>query len=870
MTWIFDHGDLREKATTLRSTADGLAATRSSILSRLGAVGRYSGSTSALSAAVDAMRGRASDLDGRVAYLDQLAVRVRQDLGVDTFASMLLAPPPPTEEERLTLALVAAQSEIDQHSGWVLDAEYFRLVAKAAVLGMQLRRHREQLLAEALENRNIALGMGSVGSWVDVMRVGAEEEILRLTSALGVTRQDLVEVSVAMRSGISPAAAGLPEYLFPADYVSRMAEAGSLQVEIEEVREELEAAGDTARLAYWEMKHADGILGGLVLRDSDYRAKAQAYEDARDVEHGVAQRLAGLEARYEELTAPVSRQEVYDYLAGVPFVRPTDRSRVVGEYLATEWETGWEDFAAPEEHLEILELLKGHDGVAAAAFYNTLDAAGTYRTANLALNAFSTDEHQAEAMIRLLSETLGAATLVGELSFSGADLINGVGLDPMIVNTVDPAWLFTYGSFSDEFLVSATVAAVARGEIPANTGMQHFTPAYEPATNLGAVVDARVMLLQQFADLPDASVMLVNALGSAGLLEGLLDAEFRDDGVAMGDVLANLVDVPGPSGMAATTAAVMALAGIEAEGHEVEAGVAIGAAVMVAPHIDSFVPSVERQRELGTLYIPGELPMGVLREHLEAEGADSQATLEALMHVVLGEEVAAEVFITNMMLFNYETLGGVADPSQPDLRHQYTNDLAGLEGLTSAIWIDEHLADAADEDARNSALRQWTGIFTAAAITTAAFFFAPATVLGSAGYAAIAKFGVGQVVGNGVKSLYTNEAFPVDNLEKAQMDAIAALTRRDPYGYAVLQALSDQGALVDATTGETVTLEIDLAELDSIDNHELGELLSTLVVIDPATGLPSAEPEPLDWFIGGSFLTLQEISEVVGTYLEDE
>ncbi len=112
---------------------------------------------------------------------------------------------------------------------------------------------------------------------------------------------------------------------------------------------------------------------------------------------------------------------------------------------------------------------------------------------------------------------------------------------------------------------------------------------------------------------------------------------------------------------------------------------------MIAPHIDSFVPSAARQRELGTLYIPGELPMGALRAYLESEGADSQATLEALMHVVLADDAAAEVFITSMLLFNYETLGGLADPSQPELRHQYTNDLAGLEGLTSAIWIDEHL-----------------------------------------------------------------------------------------------------------------------------------------------------------------------------------
>ncbi len=74
--------------------------------------------------------------------------------------------------------------------------------------------------------------------------------------------------------------------------------------------------------------------------------------------------------------------------------------------------------------------------------------AGTYRTANVALNAFSTDEHQAEDDDSPAFGEPGNRHL-GRRAFrsQGADLINGVGLDPMIFNTVDPAWLFTYGTF---------------------------------------------------------------------------------------------------------------------------------------------------------------------------------------------------------------------------------------------------------------------------------------------------------------------------------------------------------------------------------------------------------------------------------------
>lgn len=867
MAWAFDHGELLQQSATLRSTANSLAVTRASILSRLGSVDRYSSSAASLSAAVGEMTARAVDLDARVAHLDELADRVRQQLNISLANSAVLATPPPTEEERLSALLAVAVADLSSDPGSFFDPAYLVKVGKASLLAAQLRSHREQLLRDALDNRRIAIESGATGAWVDVMRSGAGTEIRRLSATLGITREDLVGVAVAMRAGISPSDAGLPEYLFPAEYLERMDQAASLDSEINATRQELEELEAATRVAWIELREAGGILGGLLLRDSDYRSKGQAYQDALDVEQAVADRLDQLEDDHSALTTQLSRTEVHDYLEQTPFLSPAEQSRLVGDYLGGEWLEAYDDFAEPDEHLEILWLLSEHDGRAAAAFFNTLGPEGTHRTPSTVLNMF-VPEADAETMIGLLSGSLGHASKNHELEFTGEELIQAMDDEQlMAVGLVDPAWLFAYGDFSDEFLVGATVAVTERDDFRYG-GMQHVPEKYRLEENMAAAWDARILLMQRLADRPETSAMLVSKLDDAGRLSDVLGRNYDDNGVALGDILANLVDVNGPEGLEATVASVVALAALEADGVTVEPGVAIGASVMVAPHIDSFVPSVDRLEELGPLYIPGELPVGELRAYLDGEGVNAQATLEALMHVVLGEDAAAEIFVASMLTFNYTTLQEAADPAHPEDRHAYTNDLAGLEGLASAIWIDERLSDAADEDARNEAIKFWTGLLTSAAVTTAAFFFAPATIAGSVGAAAVAKFGVGQVINGGVKELFTNEIFPTDNVEQAQMDAITALTQRDPYGYAVLQALSDQGALVDQN-GNVVQLEIDLAQLDAIDNHALGELLSTLTVIDPLTGLPSAEPEPIDWFTGGAFLTVQEITEVVGAYLDE-
>ena len=538
-------------------------------------------------------------------------------------------------------------------------------------------RHPERAVAELLAvQRRIDEWSGSDNDPI------LDDLIRRATSwrtALAITETTMLDVALAMELGQTPAEADLPQYLFPVEYLSAL-DAYERSVErIAELENE-----------YWALVEEGGAYYAAGMFD-EYDA---TLEERAAVE-------AELDEIGDSLTKPSwSLAGIHQYLQDNPFLSYVDQRQAAGAYLAERIK----DAESLPELTMIADLITASGRIETQSFFNHLGAAGTASIPGIlaaASDSISPGGEAAEAM-RAFSIALGEASRIG-LEFSGADLLPPFALDEDLPHLmeVNPAVLFLYGRFDDEFIIDAALRPFEY-EIEFQTMLDIGWPGHPLIVSSddvpnGQLVDLRVILLERVAELgPATASQFITAAADRNLIEVMLYPYqgFADGGAAAGAILAQLAT---DTDNARTVIEAIAIGG------SVDAGTAAGAELMFVPHLTALI---QTQSPDG-LATPISVLAGMDPVHLDR-------FLENIFRSGAGEEMREE---TNDLIL-YE-LTNTINGDTANARSAIIDYNEALGELAGRIEGARHVAGEAmarHSDEVNAARAQITGMLLEAGI----------------------------------------------------------------------------------------------------------------------------------------------------------
>jgi len=617
--------------------------------------------------------------------------------------------------------------------------------------------------------------------------------------ALAVDLQAVLEAAAAMEEGLSPAEAGLPEWLFPPGYL----------LDLERYESQIE---EIERLEY----HLTAIAARLdplyEIGDPTMAAEVQGYDDSELVEAQTRTLEALGEAR-DNLTNPAwDTTQVHGYLSTAPLLDWDARQHAAGVYLAEQIEP---DGGGIDDLPAITALLDGASGLESQAFYSTL---GSEATASLPgmITQSGVDAAQSRAALRVFSESLGDASQRG-LDFTGAELVapDTAGMESWYRQQGDASLLFLYGNFADDFIVPAALyplehpeefsAGWFAGDDGWHFGDRVFDLVEPELFEDGRLSDVRTMLFGSIAQQgPGTSAAFVVAAQQLGLIDDFLYPEsvidgsdladgrwvYDDHGVHAGAIIAELG--------AETDAARIVVEAI-ATGGSTAVGIAAGAEIMFAQNLTALI-----QEESADGLATPQSPLA------DITPADLDGFLKALFLSGTGAilQVQAENLVGAELEIEMKT-----NPEGAYDRISYLKrlPLGELIGRIEAARITSGAEMAAQADQLNGVRATISGILAGAGVS----LLLPASTLLPVAIA------VGAATDGGAEALATR-LFPQNHLAFFWAHEYMALVDREPeLQTAMLQMLIDAGMVEESEWS-------DYTDVKGHDLREWGNLLEDI------------------------------------------
>lgn len=673
MAYRFSSDTLRQEARHLRVVAGETAQVRSRALYLLGVVGRYSGSVDGLSRLAPEADIRAVDLEARARFLDDFR------LGVVTFA---------------------------QPSGAALAAAG-RAMSPARMAG---------IIAE-LQLRIDAW----TGSDNDPLLDEMVRDLDQLQQDLGVTPRQLETLAAAMVAGLTPAEAGVPEWLFPGWYLDAVVlhEAGSVLISDLEAQETLLLGryDELTREFSWLM------FGGYDPDDPDRLST-------------VMDDLEGLESEFDALRDQIdlanarlspmpkaTKQQVLNHLIAMPFVGYVQSRQAGAAFLASQYS----DAAMAEDYATvawIAETLASGDvsSMASAHFFNVLGVDATSDIPDFLAHTGSIggsnyvlrpDQPRPGDLMELFSIALAEASTSGRLDFAGAELIeSNVSRSGLVgdayITMYDASYLFMAGGFARDFVVSATAEYLPYAQSPLHAMDQIWT------SDGLLTLDSRGFLFAEVAR-HGAGADLVLALNDVRVLLNPGNGAAYDDESVLDAAIHVLAGVPAAIDPATGMPTAEAVKATEAVLISVgESGIAPGLepaiALILGPYLNTVVP--------GAYYdTPSTVRVGVDVDRSTPLSL-SDVQIDAALGELLANPSGASVLYQLATVYStYELMKADAEGVPLVLLE---DDLGNLFGRLRSI----ELLGAAGEAERIDAANAWLGLIASTGIsllTSAAF-----------------------------------------------------------------------------------------------------------------------------------------------------
>lgn len=285
-----------------------------------------------------------------------------------------------------------------------------------------------------------------------------------------------------------------------------------------------------------------------------------------------------------------------------------------------------------------------------------------------------------------VGDALGIASRAGDamaLSFTGAEMMEGHE-----GRSITPAAYFDFGDFSPDFLFAAA-GRVLSGFAESDLPLQGADYTLEDGS--GAGPDPRLPVIRAIlaADLTTQRGFLTH-LAVQGSLPGLVApaTAWADGGEAVGTLLRSLVAAPDTASVD-TTAAVIR---VVADAGALAPAIALGSAVMVAPHLPSFVMTTR----FGTGAVT--LEQTALRTSLDAM-PDADGVVTGFLGAVLAHADARTTLHTAFSALVAATITRHLDPDDTDSLAPLADDLGVLWGTLFGLSLQSDLDQARRDDA---------------------------------------------------------------------------------------------------------------------------------------------------------------------------
>ena len=585
----------------------------------------------------------------------------------------------------------------------------------------ELRKAREGRLASLVEKYHLNLPGGFQAEY----RVDVRAAMVETAGLLGLDVAGFREAGQAMIAGMSPSEAMLDPLLFPADYVAAHVKYSGLLDQRAALAMELGDAYDAAAVAAWTY-------------DGSYEA---AWEEVWRLEDELAAVNGEIESSFGDGLA-MDLAGVALYLDRLLLLDDSDRARAIGGFLADEVSeiSSHGGDIAPVGDIIVSRLGTPEE---AAAFYEAMQVERVQVLPSLVYRT-----HPADVAVAMepFARVMARATRHDGFALSGTDLV-GEYLDP------DAAAWFTVGGYDPAFLVDV---AVAQAEITRdNVYMPSTFEGFYDGDGNWVTWDSRALVAGQIATADrTVSQALVQALSDERLLNAFLhpSSPYGDHGTAAGAVLAQL-----GTGLDQTSARLIVEVMQSIANRGADGGLSLGAALMVAPHVASFVSEAHA----------GDLQQTPVAALVQPEGD----VVTEFLAEVLDEEASQDVLFGAGAFHLVAALDENFDPHDPSSIAASTAGYGEVMDLLVSATLDQHLADARRQDEINALVGNVLSFGIDLAVAAGIAFGAPAAigVLGIGGPAAIA-FGIGaEVSGAAVTNIVlpsmTDFGLATDNAE---------------------------------------------------------------------------------------------------------
>ncbi len=289
-----------------------------------------------------------------------------------------------------------------------------------------------------------------------------------------------------------------------------------------------------------------------------------------------------------------------------------------------------------------------------------------------------------------LAAALAVAVGTGRLPFTAGDLFAGNG-----GRGLTAAAYFDFAAFEAGFVAGAATAflpAFRSQEVPLH-GVPYLLPDGRYAEDDPRLPIVRALLALETAE---QRVALI-ALTAEGLLPALVipATPYGDGGRAVGLLLESLATSPDT----ATTATIAAL--VDAAGSGVQAGIALGAANAVMPHLTALIAGTR----YGRRHV--DLPQSALRRDLD--GLDDPQAVPAFVAAIVAHEASRAALNDALALLIAATFAAFIDPDDPASLAAPADDLGALLRLVLTAEIDDDLRAGRARDDTNEAMHALFG-----------------------------------------------------------------------------------------------------------------------------------------------------------------